>query len=407
MDLAPDDWLAALGAGELNLDREGLAERLAELSADQALALLAWWSEQLLTGGMASGLGQFADLVGRPQGAAAAALLRQALGPAQGGSPDPALGAVLLPLLGYQRDPQDFPRLRALALNPGPMALRRGALEGLARGLSCWPLGPLRQLLVELTADLDPQLAALAMDLLARLPWAREGLSAVAARGVDPLLAPRLARRRAAAPPSDLLLLIHGRSGGVVPQELWQLAEELRQQRGCRVILQPLTDPAAAEQALVLEPAPLTLVPLFQLPGHHVRHDLPEIAAQWRLRGWPLRRLPFLGAWPRWQQGLAEALGEAQAQGWRPELLHHPLGGTLAARYPQALAQRLGVPIRPWDVAAYSDGPALLVPLAVAANRLSETLQRWDRPPGVQVWPPLLQQLRFRRLLLEQLLLLA
>jgi len=210
-----------------------------------------------------------------------------------------------------------------------------------------------------------------------------------------------------ATAPSDLLLLIHGRSGGVVPDELLQLAEELRQQRGCRVIVQPLTDPLAAEQALALEPAPLTLVPLFQLPGHHVRHDLPAIAAQWRLRRWPLRRLPFLGAWPRWQQELAEALGEAQAQGWRPELLHHPLGGPLAARYPQALSQRLGLPCRPWDVAAYSGERALLVPLAVAANRLSETLQRWDRPPGVQVWPPLLQQLRFRRLLLEQLLLLA
>ena len=61
-----------------------------------------------------------------------------------------------------------------------------------------------------------------------------------------------------ATAPSDLLLLIHGRSGGVVPDELLQLAEELRQQRGCRVIVQPLTDPLAAEQALALEPAPLT-----------------------------------------------------------------------------------------------------------------------------------------------------
>lgn len=279
------------------------------------------------------------------------------------------------------------------------------ALEGLARGLSVWPLGSLRCCLVELAQDLQPAIATTAIDLLARLPWPLLGLNQVAeTAGLIKPVVQRLARRRAAAPPSDLLLVIHGRSGGEVPSEFELLAAELRRQRGCRVILQCLTAATGADQAQHLEPAPLTMVPLFQLPGHHVRVDLPAIAMHWRSCGWPLRRLPFLGAWPQWQGALAQALNEAKGQGLQPQLLHHPLSGALAMRYPQYLQQRLGAPCSPWTAYTQSSQNLLLVPLAVAANRLSEALNAIDWPPGLQLWPPLLQQSRFRLVLMEQLL---
>lgn len=222
---------------------------------------------------------------------------------------------------------------------------------------------------------------------------------------------------------SSLLLVVHGRSGGMVPLELQVLAGELAQRRCAPVLVQVLTGapPQAPEAALGLGVAPLTLVPLMLLPGGHVRHDIPAIAAHWRLQG-PLRRLSFLGAWPAWQGALAAELVElvAQAAAGAPELhspakpllLHHPLEGPLARRFFAHLEGCTGARCVP---ASYSDPsgegplsslisasiagvPALppILPLALAANRLTDSLQSL-------VGPPLLQRPRFRQLLLAEL----
>ena len=387
----PLDWLEALA------DPEGVCDgpllRLIAETVDpagpEALALLAWvlaapaadWAEPLAA---------LTPLLVRRRPALAAGL-RRALG--RGGD------ALLLPLLGSQRDPADAALLIDRARRPGPADERRAALEGLARGFSAWPPRPLRQLLLALAHDLDPLLAAGAVDLLDRLPWPLLGLDRLDGARLDPAVAARLARRRARRRPSDLLLLAHGRAGGLAPAELSSLADELGRRRGGRVFMQVLTDPDAVAAA---DPAPLTLVPLFLLPGEHVRHDVAVVADAWRRRGWPLRRLPYLGAWPAWRQGLAQALAEQRALGRQPLLLHHPLSGPLACRHGAALTQRLGVPCRPWDgaeaegAAAYMDGqPSTVpVPLALATNRLTEALAA----------PPQLLQPRFRILLLEQLL---
>lgn len=387
----PLDWLEALA------DPEGVCDgpllRLIAETVDpdgpEPLALLAWvlaapaadWAEPLAA---------LTPLLVRRRPALAAGL-RRALG--RGGD------ALLLPLLGSQRDPADAALLIDRARRPGPADERRAALEGLARGFSAWPPRPLRQLLLALAHDLDPLLAAGAVDLLDRLPWPLLGLDRLDGARLDPAVAARLARRRARRRPSDLLLLAHGRAGGLAPAELSSLADELGRRRGGRVFLQVLTDPDAVAAA---DPAPLTLVPLFLLPGEHVRHDVAVVADAWRRRGWPLRRLPYLGAWPAWRQGLAQALAEQRALGREPLLLHHPLSGPLACRHGAALTRRLGVPCRPWDgaeaegAAAYMEGqPSTVpVPLALATNRLTEALAA----------PPLLLQPRFRILLLEQLL---
>ena len=387
----PLDWLEALA------DPEGVCDgpllRLIAETVDpdgpEALALLAWvlaapaadWAEPLAA---------LTPLLVRRRPALAAGL-RRALG--RGGD------ALLLPLLGSQRDPADAALLIDRARRPGHADERRAALEGLARGFSAWPPRPLRQLLLALAHDLDPLLAAGAVDLLDRLPWPLLGLDRLDGARLDPAVAARLARRRARRRPSDLLLLAHGRAGGLAPAELSSLADELGRRRGGRVFLQVLTDPDAVVAA---DPGPLTLVPLFLLPGEHVRHDVAVVADAWRRRGWPLRRLPYLGAWPAWRQGLAQALAEQRALGREPLLLHHPLSGPLACRHGAALTRRLGVPCRPWDgaeaegAAAYMEGqPSTVpVPLALATNRLTEALAA----------PPLLLQPRFRILLLEQLL---
>ena len=199
---------------------------------------------------------------------------------------------------------------------------------------------------------------------------------------------------------TPLVLVVHGRAGGVVPPALRELADALQARRQAPVLLQALTAavfPAADSLGSGLR----TLVPLMLLPGSHVRNDLPVIAAHWRSWG-PLRRVPFVGAWPAWQRVLAEEL----AGGAHPLLLHHPLQGALAQSYLDFLATKTASSLMP---APYSDafGTTVLtelnlakrgpvVPLALAANRLTDSL-------GSLVGPPLIERKRFAAVLMEQL----
>jgi hypothetical protein len=325
----------------------------------------------------------------------------------------------LAPLLGLQRQPQDGAVLLELAMAPGPLAQRRAALEGLALGLSVWPQEPLSAGLVRLSGDLDPQLAACAVDLLARLPEGSRALRRVARQSLDPTVRARLRRR---LPSSPLVLLVHGRQGGQIPPELQALAAELGQWRGGPVLLQTLTaneepQPEAAFWTAAQRAGGLTLVPLLLLPGGHVRHDLPALARAWRQRasaagGLALWRCPFLGSWPSWQRQLRRhliALAADQPLLW----LHHPLEGPLGARYLAHLSQLLGNPgqAAPLEAGmprpAELQGPGLLVPWSLAANRMSDALAASDQLPGQRLLPPFLQVPDLRHTLLQLLSALA
>ena len=188
LDLEP--WLQAVEAGRLRpaLDLLGvLADRL---DGPAAARLLAWWLAQ------SAADPALLAVIGRRRHSRCRVLLRQALeadGTAAGRS------VVLLPLLGHQRDPEDFELLRQRALAPLPLQQRRAALEGLAVGLAAWPTTSLRQALRTLVGDLDPALAATAIDLLARLPAGRGDLAGLDRGRLAPELARRVERRLAGA----------------------------------------------------------------------------------------------------------------------------------------------------------------------------------------------------------------
>ncbi len=389
---ALEPWLEAIESERLQLQLDllvALAPRLDDAATER---LLAWWfaSTEVDTA--------LLEPLSQRRTAGSARLLRQALER----QPSPEQQELVLPLLGHQRQPADFPLLAGHALDPQPAAVRRAALEGLCRGLSAWPAPALRRILAQLAEDLDPRLAAAAVDTLARVPAARPALLALRRRPLAAPVAQRLERRLKALRAAPLLLVVHGRAGGTIPSALLELAQELERRRGAPVRLQALTaaslpDPAA----LASGPGqpPLTLVPLFLLPGGHVRHDLPAIAAHWRRQG-PLRRLPFLGAWPAWQRALA---AEVAALAPAPvRLLHHPLEGPLPGRFLAHLERISGARVQ---AAPYSSdqldslmqslaGPA--IPLALAANRLTDTLK--DR-----LGPPLLARERCYAVLLTHL----
>jgi sirohydrochlorin ferrochelatase len=201
---------------------------------------------------------------------------------------------------------------------------------------------------------------------------------------------------------SPLLLVVHGRAGGGIPAELQSLARQLESLRQTPVLLQALTAAAPPSGPATTAARPLLLVPLFLLPGTHVRVDVPAIAAAWR-RGGPLRRLPFLGAWPAWQRALTAEVADLAARASGPPLLvHHPVEGPLAQVYLAHLAAVTGARCHatPYSATDREDpflslpGPAL--PLALAANRLTDAL------PGA-LGAPLLQRRRCRDVVLEQL----
>ena len=424
-----EPWLRAIEAGRLMVDTDLFAVLAERLDGPACLRLLRWWAEQPQPDP------RWPGVLCRVRDPGLAAWLRRHLASPEAAMPMPsaraAEAAALLPLLGFQRQAEDGELLAAWALAPRPVAVRSAALEGLAVGLAAWPLPPLRRVLQALASDLNAGLAATAIDLLARLPGGRGALLALPPLALDAAVEQRRQRRLAALPAAPLLLVVHGRAGGVVPVELQELAVELKQRRRAPVLVQALT--GAPPFFLEVDgserlTAPLTLVPLMLLPGGHVRHDIPAIAAHWRRQG-PVRRLPFLGAWPCWQRALAAELAElreraALAAGVgldfqtpaqsppQPLLLHHPLEGTLARRFLAHLEACTGARCMP---ASYSDpngegllsslipapiagapAPPPLLPLALAANRLTDSL-------ASLVGPPLLQRPRFSQLLLAEL----
>lgn len=392
-----EPWLAAIETGRVLPASDLLAVLAERFDADATLRLLRWWLAQPLRDPT------FPQAIAHCRDPRVAAALRQALAV----HADPELQATLLPLLGHQRQPEDFALLQRRALEPAPRQLRHAAVEGLGVGLSVWPLAPLRATLIQLAADLDPGLAATAVDGLARLPDARSGLLAVRTRSLEPGVTERLERRLRHAPCRPLLLLVHGRAQGEIPAEILSLAAELRERRGTPVLLRALTEP----QPAVLPPLehPLGLVPLLLLPGEHVRHDLPRLRRELQpSRG--LRVLPFLGSWPVWQRALAAELVrqrlDRRSQPTRPPLLlHHPIASPLGRRYLSLLASITGA--TPQEAAYSSDGfeagllthPGPVLPLALAANRLTEALT----PRFGEAAAPLLSRPALRQVLLAQL----
>lgn len=401
----PLPWVSAIETARLEVDAGLLSVLAGHLDAALCLRLLqAWWEQGCPDPPWPSWIGRLRD-------PAIADWLRQRLLTWEKDR-STALEPELLTLLGLQRQPSDGALLAAWAQAPLPLRLRRAALEGLAAGLSAWPLAQLRVDLRRLVLDLDPDLAGEALNLLARLPAARRDLLALGAVALDPGVEKRRQRRLAALPSRPLLLLVHGRASGVVPAELMDLAADVARRRGAPVLLEALSgEPPQPPPGW--GDASLTLVPLLLLPGNHVRFDCPAIAERWRLLG-PVQRLPFLGAWPCWQRAMAEELAElasGHVAPGPPLLVHHPLEGRLARRYLDHLERNSGARCcaTPYSASSGEDFlsslrttsarsalPPPLLPLALASNRLTDAL-------ASLVGPPLLQRPRFRALLLERL----
>ena len=199
-----------------------------------------------------------------------------------------------------------------------------------------------------------------------------------------------LLRNSKSAHQRAIRLVVHGRSGGVVPESLVELRRSLQQRRQSPVQLEVLTagsPPACPEQAS-------WLVPLLLWPGSHACADVPEIALRMQREGAEVTALPFVGAWQCWWSLVAEALEPYAVQD--SVLVHHPLSSEEADRFLLQLSERMGLPLLSfdhWSDYQQSHPEARPLMLALAPNRMTEALSEAGSVPPLLDHPLIRQGL--------------
>jgi hypothetical protein len=211
---------------------------------------------------------------------------------------------------------------------------------------------------------------------------------------VDPW--PLLRKRSSASQQFAIRMVVHGRSGGLVPECLSSFIDDLQSQRSAPVQLQALT----AEECSYLHPPdrPILLLPLLLWPGSHARHDVPAIRDRLRIDGAKVTMLPFLGAWPLWWR-LVVASVQRQVKP-NSVLVHHPLREGVADRFLTMLSASFSLPLVSfdrWPEHQTQHTDARPIPLALAPNRMTESLHQVDGSP------PLLEDPLIRQGLLDLL----
>lgn len=191
-----------------------------------------------------------------------------------------------------------------------------------------------------------------------------------AGTAIDPW--PLLRNRGSCRERRVLRLVVHGRSGGVVPDCFISLVDEVQTLRGAPVQLEVLT---SADQP----PRPESstwLIPLLLWPGAHARIDLPAIRHRLQSAGAEVTMLPFLGAWPLWWDAVDVVLHRMNVSD--AVLVHHPLRSGVADRFLVSLASRLELPLVPfdrWPSHRRQHPQATPLPLALAPNRMTDALR--------------------------------
>ncbi len=208
----------------------------------------------------------------------------------------------------------------------------------------------------------------------------RDQLTSSAPVGFDPW--PLLPKRAVAGRVAGLRLVIHGRSGGVVPPCFKDLLMAVRDIREAPVELEVLT----AEQPEPVRCDCQWLVPLLLLPGSHARCDVPQIRDRLRREGVVVKPLPFLGSWEFWWLLMSGWIADVAAQHPSLALVHHPLRPGLPDRFLTSLQRRFALPLVPfdrWDRFAVEHPNVVPLPLSLAPNRMSEALRQVGGLPSL------------------------
>jgi hypothetical protein len=186
---------------------------------------------------------------------------------------------------------------------------------------------------------------------------------------------PLLRKRGELSGATALRLVIHGRSGGLVPPCLQQIVVAVAERRAAPVELEVLT----AEHPSPVQCGSQWLVPLLLLPGSHARSDVPLIRNRLKAEGVVVKSLPFLGAWDCWWVLMSRWIEDVAAKHPSLALVHHPLRPGISDRFLASIQRRFDLPVVPfdaWDQFANDHPNVVPLPLSLAPNRMSEALRQ-------------------------------
>ena len=203
---------------------------------------------------------------------------------------------------------------------------------------------------------------------------------------------PLLRKRGELSGATALRLVIHGRSGGLVPPCLQQIVVAVAERRAAPVELEVLT----AEHPSPVQCGSQWLVPLLLLPGSHARSDVPLIRNRLKAEGVVVKSLPFLGAWDCWWVLMSRWIEDVAAKHPSLALVHHPLRPGLSERFLTSIQRRFDLPVVPfdaWDQFANDHPNVVPLPLSLAPNRMSEALRQAGGLPSLLEDPQLRQGL--------------
>ena len=203
---------------------------------------------------------------------------------------------------------------------------------------------------------------------------------------------PLLRKRGELSGATALRLVIHGRSGGLIPPCLQYIVDAVAECRTAPVELEVLT----AEHPSPVQCDRQWLVPLLLLPGSHARSDVPLIRGRLRAEGVVVKSLPFLGAWDCWWVLMSRWIEDVAAKHPSLALVHHPLRAWISDRFLASIQRRFHLPWVPfdaWDQFANDHPNVVPLPLSLAPNRMSEALRQAGGLPSLLEDPQLRQGL--------------
>ena len=141
----------------------------------------------------------------------------------------------------------------------------------------------------------------------------------------------------------DIRLIIHGSKKGFVHPIMNIIVDEVQKRRGKLVELEVLTENSYQASRSKF----IWLVPLFLLPGTHVRIDVPLIRNRLKKELINTKLTPYIGSWNKWINILIQMI-KVEKKSVNPVLLHHPLRSKIASEHMQYLGNRLGVKTASW-----------------------------------------------------------
>ena len=187
----------------------------------------------------------------------------------------------------------------------------------------------------------------------------------------------RIIQNKSFNPPRDLRLIVHGSSKGKIHPIMNYLVQQVHSIRGSSVELEALTEVKSKDS----NSSSVWLVPLFLLPGEHVRNDIPKIYKRLKSEGIQTTLLPFIGSWPQWLI-ILQHLIHLESNTGKPVLLHHPINRSIGSTYLDYLNKRLKIPIIPWTdwqkVEYKSVDKLSPIPYALAPNKKTKGLRTSD-----------------------------